>query len=350
MLPIPSDPASVTAAWLSEVLNTDVADVEILDSASATNQRLRVRVTYRSGMGPESLFVKLAPTDPVHRELIGASRMGRREAQFYNDVAPTTALRVPGCRFAGSTDNGDFALVLEDLAAQGCRFSNGSWGVSADQALGALEGLAHFHARFGSSEERDGVAPWLAEPAMMSGGLIAPLLASILDEHRDELTTSYVAAGQLYVEHHDRIDELWNGGPQTLVHGDPHIGNVFLDGDQVGFFDWGLSRVSSPLWDASYFLTMTVDPEERRRAEPDLLRGYVDCLEAAGGPALGFDQAWFAHRVQAAYTVLATFLVFMPTYAGEVAETLGADLLRRAQMALDDLEVVEALQLALSEP
>ena len=27
-----------------------------------------------------------------------------------------------------------------------------------------------------------------------------------------------------------------------MIHGDTHIGNVYLDGDRVGFLDWGLSR------------------------------------------------------------------------------------------------------------
>ena len=56
---------------------------------------------------------------------------------------------------------------------------------------------------------------------------------------------------------------------------------------------------------------------------------------------------WFTHRVQAAYTVVATFLAFMPTYLSSDVHNLAADLLRRAQMALDDLEVVEALRRAL---
>ena len=101
MVPIPSDASGLTPEWMGAVLGTDVTGVEVLDRASATNQRLRVSLTYGAGTGPASLFVKLAPADPVHRELIGASRMGRREAQFYSDVAPSTDLLVPRCWWAG---------------------------------------------------------------------------------------------------------------------------------------------------------------------------------------------------------------------------------------------------------
>jgi hypothetical protein len=97
----------------------------------------------------------------------------------------------------------------------------------------------------------------------------------------------------------------------------------------------------------SYFLTMAVDPQERRRAERDLLQLYLDALRAAGGAEIAFADAWCAHRLQAAYTVLATFLVFMPSYASREAQRLGADLRRRAELALEDLEVLDALRAAL---
>ena len=94
--------SDLSPAWLSDVLGADVADVEILDHAFATNQRVRIGLSYTSaGAGPASLFVKLAPLDPAHRAMIGASGMGEREAEFYNDVAPTVNLRVPRSLFRG---------------------------------------------------------------------------------------------------------------------------------------------------------------------------------------------------------------------------------------------------------
>ena len=52
----------------------DVTGVTVIDHASATNQRLRIGLTYAAaGAGPASLFVKLASPDPAHREMIGAS-------------------------------------------------------------------------------------------------------------------------------------------------------------------------------------------------------------------------------------------------------------------------------------
>lgn len=343
---LPAQASDFTPAWLSEVLGTEVTAVEVLDQAFATNQRVRVGITYReAGSGPASLFAKLAPLDPAHRAMIGSTGMALREAEFYSDVAAAIDLRVPRTYFAATGEDDRFALLLEDLAAIGCRFSDGEWGVDADAAARALEELAGFHARFAAAAERAAVAPWLARPEPDMD--VTSLVRMVLDAHAPELSPDYVAVGELYIQHRDRINALWNAGPQTYIHGDTHIGNVFLDEGRVGFHDWGLSRVSTPLRDVSYFLTMSVDPEERRRSERDLLRLYLDALRAAGGPEIGFDEAWSVHRVQAGYTVVATFLAFMPSYAGADGQGLGKDLLRRSQLALEDLEVVDAMRAAL---
>lgn len=351
MQTLPGDPAALTAEWLSDALGTEVTAVEVLDHAFATNQRARIGLTYATAdAGPATLFAKLAPLDPDHRRMIGATGMAEREARFYADVAPTAAAQVcvPRAHYAATADDGTFVILLEDLSVRGCRFAaHGEWGIEADAAAGALEDLARFHGRFADPAARDAVAPWLATPRPSTSEATSHLMRMVLDAHGDELEPAYVEVGELYVEHHAAMDAVWNDGYPTYVHGDPHIGNVYVDGDRVGFLDWGLSRVATPLRDVSYFLTMSVDPDARRRAEADLWRTYLDALRAAGGPEIGFDEAWAAHRVQASYTVVATFLAFMPSYATADGRALGAALRSRANQALEDLDVVAALRAAI---
>ena len=345
---LPGHPDDLTPSWLGEVLGTPVASVEVLDHAFATNQRARIGITYEEpGAGPASLFAKLAPLDEGHRKMIGAIGMGVREAQFYADVAAGSELLVPSCAYAGH--EGDlFVLLLEDLATRGCRFSQGEWGVDADAAAGALEDLARFHARFEAPSARDAVAPWLRDPDRGPGSqATAGIMRMVLDQNADALSADYKAIGELYVEHHAWFHEVWRTGPQTYVHGDLHIGNVFLDGPRVGYLDWGLSTTSTHMRDVSYFLTMSVDVEARRANERALLETYLHALRGAGGTDIDFDDAWRAHRLHAAYTVIATFLAYTPSYQAGDGMKLGSDLLARADAALADLEVVDAVRAAL---
>ena len=348
---LPSAPEDLTATWLSEALGTEVTGVEVLDHAFATNQRARIGIRYAAtddgpGAGPASLFVKLAPLDPAHRQMIGATGMGEREAQFFSDVAGGLDLLVPSCPFAAS--EGDrFVLLLEDLTVRDCEFFPRMQGVGADAAAVALEDLARFHARFESQAERDRVAPWLRTPSRRMSEATAGLMRLVLDANAERLSPTYTAIGELYEQHHAWFDEVWHAGPPTFIHGDLHVGNVYLDAGRVGFVDWGLSRTSTHLRDVSYFLTMSVDVEVRRAHQRELLQGYVDALRAAGGHDYSFAEAWAAHRLQASYTVVATFLAYMPSYASGDGVALGDNLLMRANAAIEDLEVVDAVRAAL---
>ena len=347
MSTLPVSPDDLTPAWLSEVLGTPVTAVEVLDHAFATNQRAQIGLTYATaGAGPASLFAKLAPLDPVHRQMVGATGMGAREVQFYVDVAPSVDLLVPACSYAAADDD-LFVLLLEDLSVRDCRFSDGAWGITADAAARALEDLARFHARFADPATRVAVAPWSSAPHRRASEATSRLMRLVLDENAGSLSAAYTAIGELYVEHHAWFDEMWHAGPQTLIHGDLHIGNVYLDAGRVGFLDWGLSRASTPLRDVSYFLTMSVDIEERRGNERELLQGYLDALRAAGGFDISIDDAWAVHRLQSSYTVIATFLAYMPSYRSGDGMTLGNALLTRADAAIADLDTVAALLAAL---
>lgn len=345
---LPGRPEDLTPEWLSQALDAKVASVELLEHAFQTNQRARIGLTYEeAGAGPASLFCKLAPLDEGHRQMVGAIGMGEREAQFYADLSGSVDVLVPRCHYA-ATEGELFVLLLEDLAARDCRFSSGDWGVGEAAAASALVDLARFHARFEDAAARDAVAPWLREPDRMPGSAVTSgLMRMVLDQNAHKLSQDYRAIGELYVEHHEWFHEIWHTGPPTYVHGDLHIGNVFLDGDRVGFLDWGLSRTSTHLRDVSYFLTMSVDIETRRAKQRELLQTYLDALRSAGGIAIGLDEAWQAHRLQASYTVIATFLAFMPSYAEGDGAGLSNDLLARADAALEDLAVVEAVRAAL---
>jgi hypothetical protein len=350
MQPLPLDSAGITTSWLTGALSARhpgvrVASVEVLHERGSTNHHVRLGITYdeRAGL-PDTMFAKMAPLDPAHRIAIGATGMGTREARFYDELAPSLTMRIPTSYFAGSGDDGAFIMLLEDLQETGASMSDGTWGIPADLAAGALSDLAHLHVGFEDAGRLAAVRPWVTATPAMSSEFTKPLLRQVIDQNADVLSEAYIAVAEMYIADSDALIALWEHGPQTLIHGDTHIGNLFIDDGRVGFLDWGLLNISTPMRDVSYFLTMSMLADERRKHERDLLQHYLDIRRSLGGSEISADDAWQAHRVHTAYTVLASFLSLVPPYNGEDQKEFSDAFRNRAITALDDLETVPALK------
>jgi aminoglycoside phosphotransferase (APT) family kinase protein len=349
---LPTDASGVSPQWLTWALEhrhpgVDVEAVELLRSAGATNLHLRVGLRYRERAGaPETLFVKLPPPDASHAQAIGAAGMGRREANFYSLIAPSLSMRVPTAHFAQADEDGAFALLLEDLAVEGIRITDGSWAVPGALAARALEELAELHVRF---EDPAALAPhqaWASPAPPSDRRWLTEKLRQVITDHADEISADYIAVAELYIDHHGALEQLWAEGPKTFLHGDPHIGNLFLDGDRVGFLDWGMTTIGSAMRDVSYFITMGVEPDDRRRMQRDLLQHYIEVRRALGGVPISFDDAWASHRLLAGYTVIASFLGLTPPYNTEVRRPFSSAFRNRSMLALEDLETVAAIRAA----
>src|SRR4029079_16542310 len=181
----------------------------------------------------------------------------------------------------------------------------------------ALEELADLHVRFEDPARREREVPWapLARDGKPTG---LGLLRYGLDHHRDKLSDLFAWATETYLAHPEEYIALWahGPGPHTVNHGDPHLGNLFDDHGRVGFLDWGVINVTTPIRDAGYFIRMAMQVEDRRAhervalrsehrgaQERELLRHYLDVRAALGGAPIAFDDAWLAHRLHSLYCV-----------------------------------------------
>ena len=347
---VPADVTEIDADWLSDALalrfpGVHVASIEVVQQRQVTNAHATLRIAYDSANGaPATMFCKLPPSDPQRREAIVRTGMGPREVKFYEQLAPSLSMRLPQVLVSRERSDGLFILLLEDLDATGCTISDGPTGVPLDAAAGALEDLAALHLRFIDPDVRAAQVPWIPTTSS-SSDYGSVMLRYGLDNHRDRLSDEFAEMAELCIAHPDALQDLWHRGPQTVIHGDPHIGNLFFDGDRVGFLDWGIINVNTPMRDVSYFLTMSLSVEDRRSAERDLLSHYLDVWNAGGGAPLSWDEAWLAHRVHAGYTVLASCqVVTFPADATPQRQVFAGAFLERAQAAVADLEARAAIR------
>ena len=352
MTHVPASSAAIDAAWLTEALQTrhpgvTVEHVELADAAEVTNSHAWLTVRYASDSppGPPSLFGKLLPIDPTRRVQIAHTQMGLREAKFYERLAPKLDLRVPEAHVVRyeEDEGGAFVILLEDLNESGCSVSSGPESPTPDAAAKALEDLAAMHVRFEDPRVREAEAGWVPVPDPPSdyGSL---RLQEGLDHHRDKLTDAFAEMAAVYIEQREALHAVWIEGPKTVIHGDTHIGNLFFDGDTIGFLDWGIIALSTPLRDVSYFLNMCLSVEDRRARDVDLIRHYLDVRSSLGGTPISFDDAWKAHRLQASYLAPASCqIVTFPEDATPRRKKFAAAFLERASAAIEDLESRKAL-------
>ncbi len=340
----------ITPEWLGAALQerhpgTRVASIEVLDRAEVTNAHARLAVTYAGETdAPPTLFCKLLPVDE-RRAAITATRMGPREVRFYRDLAPLLKLRVPEVHVALHDESDDsFILLMEDLTASGCEVSDGTWGVDTDGAAVALEGLAEIHARYEDPSVRAAEAPWVPEPVFGSTyGSV--MLQHALDHHRDRISDRFAAISEIYIHRGRELFDVFTRGPKTLIHGDTHVGNLFFDHGIIGFLDWGIINVNTPMREVSYFMNMAMNIEDRRRSDRDLLRHYLAARTSFGASEITFDEAFLAHRVHAAYCVPASCqVVTFPENMSERRRIFSDAFLARAEAAITDLDARGALR------
>ena len=285
-VPIPASVDEITPAWLGEVLDADVSAVEVVDAHSGTTGRAKVRITTGDDL-PETLFVKLAPFDEEQRAFLSMVGLGVSEATFYAAVGNDLPVRSPKVWHAShDTADDSFVMVLEDLEAAGCRFATAEDDDVLAVADSLVDELALLHAHFW---DRD--LPWLATHALTPGdgeeaaermAMGATIVQMALDQFADELPPEFRLLGERYIASNREIGSLWNEGVRTLIHGDDHIGNLFVDAGRTGFYDWAVASRYPGMRDVAYFLCNSLPTEVRRAEEQRLVARYREGLAAAG--------------------------------------------------------------------
>ncbi|TWH87095.1 phosphotransferase family enzyme [Novosphingobium taihuense] len=302
--PLPLTPEEVTAAWLSAATGHVVDSAQVVDIILGTSTKIRVRVK-AEGL-PESLIVKggFEEHSPMMKEMYA------NEVAFYTRIAPALPIHAPKCWFAGSDPESHQSIVImEDLVAKGVTFLHAQRPEAYAAVKRRLGDLARFHA---ASWNDQGLAPggrwdWLVGRFSDWSMVYAErYLKPEVWQHYCESPRGAAISTQL----HDcawmrrvlvQLRTLEREGPMCIIHGDTHLGNLYVEANGTpGFLDSQPSK-ASPFMEVAYHIVCALDLADRKAWEQDLLRYYLASLAECGVSAPDWDEAWLQYRRYIAY-------------------------------------------------
>lgn len=287
-------------AWLSQALGQRFPGVTVVAvdpgpvvARVSTNARFHIECQEALPAGlAADLCVKGYFTDCSEGAALSRTA-GVPEVLFYRTLAGATGVRTLDCVYADVDPVTQHGLVITgDVAAHGATFLDALSPYNADQVAESLEQYAVLHGRTWGSGWPD--EPWLSPRLEMtmrarglpeiSGNFEGPIGSRVPDEVRD--------AERLLDAVRRLADLLDQAEPRCVLHGDAHVGNLYLDASgHPCLVDWQLVQHGPWYLDVGYHLACTLSAEERRRTESDLLGHYLDRLRAEGGDAPTRDEA-----------------------------------------------------------
>ena len=137
-----------------------------------------------------------------------------------------------------------------------------------------------------------------------------------------------------------RIGEIEATEPVCLIHGDTHLGNLYIEADgKPGFFDAQVARAPWHL-EVSYHITCALDIPDRKAWEQALLMHYLEELKSHGIDTPDYDSAWLSYRRSLAYG----YFIFLINETRFQTEAINTAYTARFGAALLDRGVIELLR------
>lgn len=319
--------------------------MRVRDVDHGTATRARLDITGAPDL-PDTAFVKLAPTRPAERLFNRFMALAHNEAEVYRRLHSDLAEVMPALYGAASDGRGRAVVMLEDLSLRDAAFPPLTTGASADQALAVAGALATVHQKFWQSTRFDTDLAFLG-PTRSRNTRFGPhswhLLRTIPKDFYDIAPPEFRDKAQMLIKNRWAIAALMRTYPQSLLHGDTHLGNICFVGERPVLLDWQVSSCGPAVKDLAYFAATSIDSDIRRSIDTQLVRTYVETLNADGTTRLSFDDAWESYRLFAftAYIAAGVTAAFGRRLQGEATTRAG---LGRAVQAVRDFGSLDLLR------
>ncbi|HZU78543.1 MAG TPA: oxidoreductase family protein, partial [Acidimicrobiales bacterium] len=274
-------------------------------------------------------------------------RTSEVEVRFYQQAATALAARIPRCHFADvDVDTARFVLLLEDLspARQGDQMA----GCTVDEAAAALDELAMVHApRWGDPGLR--TLDWLDrrnETGLAFLEALYPgMFAGFAERYGDDLAEPVGRIGEAFFPHVGTYLRL-EAPVRTIQHADFRVDNLLYgadDGTRIAVVDWQTVALGPGAADVAYFLGGSVEVDDRRANEKDLLRHYLDHLQALGADGYEFDELWEDYRRYAFAGLVMAVGAAMTVARTDRGDDMFLAMARRAAAHAEDLDALGLL-------
>lgn len=259
---------------------------------------------------PRHIVLKVARIDPMNTPARRRSRgaLYANEVNVYTRLKPEALVESPLC-LGGVYDaeTHSFLLMLEDLRDRDVSFANVTVPTSLDRLRSLLEQLAILHAHYWNSPQLQTSLSWMEAHTrgdlcnMFNHPEAAP--ASIRDQintvqfKREMVERMGTTVDQLF-HNFQRVQQHQARLPQTVCHGDTHIGNTYiLPGDKGGLIDWQLASQGYAMHDIAYLIPTALSVQQRRAHERELIAYYREQLLSRGvADAPSLDTLWLEYR------------------------------------------------------
>lgn len=239
------------------------------------------------------------------------------EVASYRDVFSRIDINHPRAYVADldPVTGGSGVMLLEDLAERGVSYftARDTLGFAAiKRFVGAIAG---FHAETWNSPEFAAGGVWGPETVIGQNNsllyknyfdmlLESPTWADSLTEPRGAALPGSLTDQARFKVAWRKLMAIYAACPKVIVHGDEHLGNLFVEpGGKPGFMD-PFARPDSWIAGYVYFTVVTLDPIDRRNWEQPLLEHYLNCLTELGVDAPGFEEAWYVYRCATLYPLM----------------------------------------------
>jgi hypothetical protein len=343
---------SLDATWVDEVLRAGghahskviAVEVEPVAFSGATTDMARLRIGYAEpGAGPTSVIAKIRGASDVQRQMDSAIGLFEREGRFYEHFADQVPIAAPKCFHVGDGDT--TPLLLEDLSL--LRMGDQVIGISVTDAEALMINLAELHAAFWGSERLNepwllvhdsGLYPQLVTQLVSSGASV--LRERYADHVSDKVVDDIVRAAPNWGE----ILHTVSQGPQTLVHNDCRLDNVFFaaDGTPV-LIDWQVLSRTRGIQDVANLLAGSMSSEDLAVHWERLVRMWHDRLTAAGVGGYSLDEAIDHYRQNVFFPLGAGMALLGEMDIGD-GRGLGDAIVTRCLRHIEDVDAFAALE------